>query len=51
MIYRIIYIFSTSIGFIDKEIIKEKDLNVPDADENCEALKPKDMIPLEVFKS
>ena len=35
-------------GYIEKEVEKEGEILLDDADETCEAPKPKDMIPLEV---
>ena len=38
-------------GYIEKEIVKETDIVVQEAEETCDAPKPKDMIVLEVIKN
>jgi hypothetical protein len=37
-------------GYIEKEIVKETDIQLDDGDETCEAPKQRDMIALEVIK-
>ena len=44
-------IFHKLKGYIEKEIEKESDISLVEADECCDAPKPKEMIALEVIKN
>jgi hypothetical protein len=41
--------YPSYLGYIEKEIVKETDIVLQEAEETCDAPKPKDMISLEVI--